>query len=227
MSDINILCLHGCRQDQKMLAGLLKDFTAIAKKEGISSVNFHEAKYDAVGGGKTWYSTPLVLEDIGKIKYSPELVGSTLDELDTVIKDQKINVLIGFSQGGNVVDTYLGYYKSLYSTENDEEDTSSAAASSSSFLTEKEDVKESKKQSPIKVAVIFSGYSLVDPNRETSTIPIMNITSSSDLIVPAQYAPSHYTNIVALEHDKGHKIPTSKPFLRSIVAFIKDQVIRS
>jgi predicted esterase len=202
---INILVLHGCNQTQAMCQSVLKDFMAIGTKEGLTFI-FTEAKYNHPLGGKTWYSTPLNVSDIGSIKYSTELVGDTLKDIRKLVVEHNIQGLIGFSQGGNVVDTYLRYeqVESLVTEE-------SAAAA---------DVQVT---GPIKVAVIFSGYSLVDPVSRKSTVPIMNVTSVADLIVPAGLAPSDYESITSETHDKGHKIPTSKPQLRKIIAFIKSR----
>ncbi len=77
----------------------------------LNTTLYREADADSVAApsGKTWYSTQLQLSHIGLIQYSPELVGDTLDDLDAVVqahKDKDV-ILLGFSQGGNVVDTYL------------------------------------------------------------------------------------------------------------------------
>lgn len=189
---MNILCLHGCHQTLESFknVSVMQELIRFGNKEKI---NFHfiEGKYDHPnGGGKTWYHIPLVLSDIGKIKYDPTLVNDVLDDLDKIIEELNINVLLGFSQGGNVVDTYLRY-------------------------------RGNKK---IKCAVIFSGYSLADSdNNYISDVPLLNIWSKSDDIVPYNLAPSSYKNITTIEHDKGHKLPTSKPMLRNIIGYIKDK----
>lgn len=107
----NVLCLHGCCQSKDMLQSVLKNFIEICKKDKEVTFNFVfvQAEYPHPDGGFTWYHVPLVVKDIGKIKYSPELVNPTLDSIDKIIKENNINVLMGFSQGGNVVDCYLKY----------------------------------------------------------------------------------------------------------------------
>ena len=113
-----------------------------------------------------------------------QLVQSTLDDIEKEINDLQINVLFGFSQGGNVVDTFLV-----------------------------------NRINQISCAVILAGYNLVDPNREMVDTPVLNVCSDLDEIVPTKFMPV-YKNMVVQKHNKGHKIPSSKPFLREIVKFI-------
>ena len=44
---------------------------------------------------------------IGNLDFNEELVFDCLDDVNRCIKENNINVLLGFSQGGNVVDTFL------------------------------------------------------------------------------------------------------------------------
>jgi len=108
----NILCLHGCCQNQDMLQSLLKNFINICDKDKEHQFNFYyvQAEYQHPDGGFTWYNIPLVVKDIGKIKYNENMVKPTLEYIDRIIKEKNINILMGFSQGGNVVDCYLKYY---------------------------------------------------------------------------------------------------------------------
>ena len=191
---INILCLHGCNQNVDMFRGLLKSTMEIATTYGKNknlTFNFHftEGKYDHPIGGKTWYNKPLEVEKIGNIPFNDDLVSDTLDDINKLIDDLNINVLLGFSQGGNVVDTYL----------------------------------VNRTNDKIKCAVIFSGYDLVDPNRKEINLPVMNVCSDNDTIVPSKYMPI-YPNMLIKKHDKGHKLPTSKPFVREIIEFINNNV---
>jgi predicted esterase len=187
---INILCLHGCNQNKQMFEDLTKNLRQIAtsysKQNNCSEFVWHyvEAKYDHSLGNKTWYPVELDVPKIGTIEMDHEMVDGTLDELDKIIVDLKIDVLVGFSQGGNVVDTYLV-----------------------------------NKSNSIKCAVIFSGYDLVDGNRKAIETPVMNVYSDEDTIVPSKFMPI-YKNMVTKQHDKGHKLPTSKPFVRDIVDFM-------
>ena len=190
---INILCLHGCNQNKQIFEDLTKNLRQIAttysKQNNCSEFIWHyiEAKYDHSLKNKTWYPIELDIPKIGTIEIDHEMVSTTLDELDKEIKDLKIDVLIGFSQGGNVVDTYLVY-----------------------------------KSNSIKCAVIFSGYNLVDANRTVVDTPVMNVYSNKDTIVLPKFMPV-YKNMTVKQHDKGHKLPTSKPFVRDIVDFIFQQ----
>ena len=196
MKVINILCLHGCNQTEKMFQDLMKPMIQLANtfcksKECKMIWHFVEAKYDHSLGGKTWYNVELNVEQIGSIQMCLEMVNPTLDDIDKIIKNLAIDVLLGFSQGGNVVDTYLtNKYNSL--------------------------------DCLIKCAVIFSGYDLIDPNRKKIEIPVLNVCSDSDEIVKPIYMPI-YPNMTIMKHEKGHKLPTSKPFVREIIQFIYDK----
>jgi predicted esterase len=106
---INVLCLHGCNQTQEMFEGLLKHYIRLGEKQYNLKFHFTEAKYDHPLGGKTWYKTPLNVSEIGSIAYNKDLVDSTLDDINEIITSKNIQVLLGFSQGANVVDTFLAY----------------------------------------------------------------------------------------------------------------------
>ena len=109
MDKINVLCLHGCNQTQEMFKRLLKNYIKFGEKQYGLKFHFTEAKYDHPDGGKTWYNKPLNVADIGSIKYDEDLVSDTLDDIETIIKDNNIHVLLGFSQGANVVDTFISH----------------------------------------------------------------------------------------------------------------------
>lgn len=109
MSVINVLCFHGCCQTQASFQKYLKTYVKLGEQQYGLKFHFTEAKYDHPDGGKTWYNKPLVVGDIGSIAYSEELVNDTLDDIDELVETLKIDVLLGFSQGGNVIDTYLSY----------------------------------------------------------------------------------------------------------------------
>lgn len=187
---INILCLHGCNQTKEMFEGLTKQMREIAmtlSKSKSHDIRFHyiEAQYDHSLGGKTWYNVELDVSKIGTIELDHEMVDPTLNMIENVIENLNIEVLLGFSQGGNVVDTYL-----------------------------------MNKQNKIKCAVIFSGYNLVDPQRNNKCeTPVLNVYSDQDTIVPAKFMPQ-YKNMEVKSHDKGHKLPTSKPYVREIIEYI-------
>jgi len=185
----NILCLHGCNQTKEMFESIMKNFVNICSKDSRFSVTFIEADYVHPDGGYTWYHVPLVVKDIGIIAYSEELVKPTMIKLQEIIKEKNINVLLGFSQGGNVVDVYLKYFNN---------------------------------DGLIKKAVIMSSYSLVNNNEpQISNVPVLNIVSKSDEIVPYNLHPKSYQNSFLIEHEKGHKIP-GNPILRKIKEFIEN-----
>lgn len=104
---INVLCLHGCNQTQSMFESLMKNFIRLGEKQYNLKFFFTEGKYDHPLGGKTWYNKPLNVADIGTIEYDCDLVTETLDDIATIIREKNISVLFGFSQGANVVDTFL------------------------------------------------------------------------------------------------------------------------
>lgn len=54
-----------------------------------------------------WYQTTLELDRIGTDDIPDFDIQSTLDYLSMFIYSNQINILIGFSQGGNLISTYL------------------------------------------------------------------------------------------------------------------------
>lgn len=106
---IRVLCLHGCNQTEAMFRQLMKNYIKLGEKQYNLKFHFIEAKYDHPDGGKTWYNKALDVTEIGSIKYDEELVNDTLNDIDELIKSYGISVLLGFSQGANVVDTYLSH----------------------------------------------------------------------------------------------------------------------
>jgi len=182
---INVLCLHGCNQTQEMFQRLMKNYIRLGEKQYNLKFHFTEAKYDHPLGGKTWYNKPLNVSDIGTIEYNEKLVSDALDNIVLLVKENNISVLLGFSQGANVVDTFLTYRPGL-----------------------------------VERAVIMSGYSLVDPDRKTSNIPVMIVSSEQDTVVPCKLNP-RYEKTSTLVHDKGHKLPTRNTQIREICTFAR------
>jgi predicted esterase len=171
-----------------MFRDLLKNYMRLGEKQYGIVFHFMEAKYDHPNGGKTWYKRPLDVKEIGKIPYDEELVKDTLDDLTKVIKDNSIDVLLGFSQGANVVDTFLAY----------------------------------RGDPNIKRAVIMSGYSLVDHDRKKEiNVPIVGVISEADDVVPHNLNPGNYTESYVINHDKGHKLPTSNGIIRQLCTFMQ------
>lgn len=105
---VNVLCLHGCRQTQEMFQGILEPYVRIGKKIGVNFF-FCEGRYDYPEQGKMWLPYVLDLSAVGKVAYQPELLQAVMDDLDFLIKQYDISILLGFSQGANIVDTYCQY----------------------------------------------------------------------------------------------------------------------
>lgn len=101
-----VLCLHGCRQSKDVFESILKPLVKMSEKYDVNFY-FIEGMYDCIDHGKTWYNKPLIIEDIGKINYDPELIKECMAQVDQFIIENNITVLLGFSQGGNVIDAYL------------------------------------------------------------------------------------------------------------------------
>jgi len=188
--NINILCLHGCNQSREIFETITKHFREISftfSKTNDCNINFHytEALYDHSCGGKSWYNVEFDISKIGTIEYDSDTVNPTINHIDKLVSELNIDVLLGFSQGGNVVDTYLV-----------------------------------NKTNSIKCAIIFSGYNFIDENRNVNVeTHVMNVISEEDKIVPSKFMPI-YKNMEVRYHNKGHKLPTSKPFVRNIIEYI-------
>lgn len=106
-----VLCLHGCNQTKSMYESILKSLVKIGTKSHDLEFFFIEAEYEHPLGGFTWYNRPLEVKDIGSIEYDDDLVRSCMDQIQRAIDELDIDVLVGFSQGGNVVDTYLATHE--------------------------------------------------------------------------------------------------------------------
>jgi len=108
-SPVRVLCLHGCNQTEEMFRSLLKGLIKIAGKTKLE-FHFIEAQYSHSLGGKTWYSEELDVSQIPiGIPFST-MVQSCMAQVHKYVTEHQIDVLLGFSQGGNVVDTYLRRY---------------------------------------------------------------------------------------------------------------------
>jgi predicted esterase len=181
-----VLCLHGCNQDGPMFERLLKDYIKIGAKLDVELI-MSEANHVHPNGGKTWFSKPLDVSEIGTLALDVDMVTPTLQDLHVEIESTKADVLLGFSQGGNVVDTYLGMYQG---------------------------------RTRIKKAVIISGYEFVDKARKHLDTPLYSVFSPQDTVVPPRHQPVHYKSLACIEHDKGHKMPTSRPVIRRLMQWI-------
>jgi predicted esterase len=105
---LKIGLLHGCRQNSEMFNNLLKDYIKKIIKEYPNTTFFPiEGQYDHPEKGKMWFKTLLELDKIGTDDVPQDDINITLNYLENIIRENNINFLIGFSQGGNVISTYL------------------------------------------------------------------------------------------------------------------------
>lgn len=213
-NQVHVLCLHGCCQDVSIFRSIMKDYIKIGSKQGLV-FHFLEAMYKDPSKGKTWYSRPLEVEKIGSIPYEPELVATAMDQLAKAIKETGATVLLGFSQGGNVVDTFLHHYHHDGPIER-------AVLCSTyplvSWFTEK-----SKKPDESKESKEAEESEEPDPydKREPLALPVLSIVSSEgDTITPPATQPTAYHPLTVIHHTKGHKMVTSKPVIRKICSFL-------
>lgn len=176
--------LHGCRQTSDMFESLTKVYRELLSKQGNFEFIFIEGQYDYITG-KTWFKTNLELSLIGTDHIPEDEIYETLNYVENIVRREEINVLVGFSQCGNIVDTYLRLKNS---------------------------------DSHIKSALILNGYSFP---RYHKLIPIVDkfvfVFSSKDDVVRPELLHNNYQSIIKFEHDKGHKLNNSKPFVRSII----------
>lgn len=198
---IHVLCLHGCRQDAKMFESILRDYIKIGSKSHNLMFHFLEGAYDDPLKGKTWYSRPLDVAAIGAIPYESDLVASAMVQLDKAIDRCKATVLLGFSQGGNVIDTYLHHHGGTTKIER-------AVLCSTYPLV-------SWTPTPSAVDVY--------DQRPPLDLPVLSVYSSSssdDSITPPAFQPTAYSPLHTMTHTKGHKMVTSKPVIREMCAFM-------
>lgn len=105
---MNVLICHGCRQNSEQSISLFRDYVKKIKKQfPYANFIYFEGQYDHVDRGKMWYKTLLDLDRIGTDDIPNSDITETLDYLEENIRANNINILIGFSQGGNLVSTYL------------------------------------------------------------------------------------------------------------------------
>jgi predicted esterase len=176
-----------------MFKSILREFIKIGEKDYNMQFFFLEGEYKR-DNGKQWFDQDLNLDQIGKLRYpediSETIVHKCLSRLHQFIVDNSIDVLFGFSQGGNVINTYINHF--IYHDYH------------------------------IKYAVIFSGYNFIHDSLNIQHPPLLNVFSEADDIVKPMYRPTNYDHLEEMTHDKGHKMPTSKPMIREILKKIYD-----
>lgn len=106
--DLSIGVLHGCCQNSEMAKNLFRDYVKKIKLvQPTAKFYFIEAQYEHSEKGKMWYRTQLELNRIGSNDIPDSDVIETLQYIENIVREKSINCLIGFSQGGNLVSTYL------------------------------------------------------------------------------------------------------------------------
>lgn len=105
---LSIGILHGCRQNADIIENLLKEYTKKIRNL-VPEVKFYflDAQYVHYERGRTWYRTTLDLDKIGMDDIPVTEIENTLDYVEAFVRMNSINCLVGFSQGGNVISTYL------------------------------------------------------------------------------------------------------------------------
>lgn len=89
-----------------MFGKLLTPITKMGERRGARFI-FLEASYDHPCRGKTWLSVPLELHDIGVVGMDRDIIEPTMCQIDAFVTEHDVNVLLGFSQGANMIDTWL------------------------------------------------------------------------------------------------------------------------
>lgn len=139
--------------------------------------------------GKMWFETTWEMEDIGKDhnRIPIEDMERTLDYLEGFVREKQIDILLGFSQGGLVIDSFL--------------------------RLRKEAVAELK----FKGIILLSSYTFPDLASQLppSELPLMFVGSESDEFVPLTLIPSGYSKTQVVLHDKGHKVPQTRLLVQS------------
>lgn len=98
--------LHGCCQTKEMFASLAKPYIGMLDKK-FAKITHLEGQYDHSRSGKMWFRSEFDFALIGTDVAPSSEVDETLDHVEEQVRSSNINMLIGFSQGGNVVDSYL------------------------------------------------------------------------------------------------------------------------
>jgi hypothetical protein len=94
MEKKNILCLHGCCQNNDIFNKLLKDHIKLSQDK--INYYFYEGKYNHSRCGKTWFQPEIELDQIGQDIIAIEEIHLILQELHEYIISNSISVLLGF-----------------------------------------------------------------------------------------------------------------------------------
>lgn len=110
---LTIGILHGCRQNKTIFEQLMVKYVKKLKAMNVEAKwIFIEGQYDYISEtgetkGKMWYSELLNIETIGIENIFTDSIIATMTFIDNIVTQNKVDILLGFSQGGNVVSTYL------------------------------------------------------------------------------------------------------------------------
>lgn len=196
---IKVLCLHGCCQDESMFRSLLKNWIRIGEKDHNLEFHFLQAELPHSDGGFTWFTSELDVSAIGTIEYSRALCNPCLERVHAYVVDHQIDVLLGFSQGGNVVDTYLWRYD-MYGP-----------------------VKRAMILSGYELA-----HTDPTPNNNGKhpplAVPMLSIYSDADDVVSSKLRPTGYVELTEYAHSKGHRLPTGNKLIRAFCLYFETGV---
>ena len=188
----------------------MRDYIKLSDQYSIT-FHFLEAEYDHSEIGKMWLPEQLVIEDIGKIYYEDVTTDKCLQRLDDYIKTNHIDVLFGFSQGGNIVDTYLRNYVNNIKC--------AVIISGYSFLYRT----PNKRVTKYDIVDGKYNYTYELETMELLNIPLLNIYSESDKIVASKHRPTMYKRIQDIKYETGHRHPTTKLVICEILEWIRDE----
>lgn len=112
---LRIGALHGARQDvatfestcRTLLRKLRQHWLSLHGPEAEVELHLLPAPYAHPERGGMWFATHLCLSQIGSNFVDDADVGDTMDIVQAWVRARDITMLVGFSQGGNVVATYL------------------------------------------------------------------------------------------------------------------------
>jgi predicted esterase len=186
-----VLCLHGCCQSEEMFRSLLKTWIRIGEKDHDLEFHFLQATTPHSNGGWTWYTKELDVSAIGTLQYDPDMQNPCLDRVHAYVREHKIDVLLGFSQGGNVVDTYLYKY-----------DMCGPVQRGVIFSG---------------YEMLLSG----DRVRPGLGAPMLSVYSDADEIVPSKFRPKHYLALAEFAHTKGHRLPSGNKTIRALCQYMR------
>lgn len=109
---MNILLLHGNRQEKSLFQKLFKDYEKLLTKQQYHCI-YLEGFYRHSEIGSMWYEEQIELEDIGQDSISLKNIHTSINQLHQIILTHQIHYLIGFSQGANLIDTYLRLHQEV------------------------------------------------------------------------------------------------------------------